>query len=385
MRRTRVWPLYVGGALGPYGSTMVTPIIQEVADGLGTSPEVAASAVTAYMVPFAALMLVSGTFAERWGRRRTMRVSLVVFVAACGLCALAPTTELFLAARALQGATNAFTTPLLVAAITDSVPRGRLGRALGWFAAWQAAGQAFSPLISGVSGAVDWRLAFVAPAVCAVLLAALPPDESVTVRRSDRRASWGALANRRLALACALAFLCYLAAVGLTVLSALRAEDAFGLGPVARGLVASAFGVAGLLLADPAGRLLDRLGPVRLGLLANAVLAVGLLTAALGPTVAAMTAGIVAVGASVTAMRATVNSVAATSTAHNRAGAASLALSCQFFGGALAPVVWVPLYGVSPGPGFASLVLAPGVALAVLLAVRWRSRERSAPEAPSPA
>ncbi|QVJ02475.1 MFS transporter [Nocardiopsis eucommiae] len=374
MSRTRVWPLYVGGALGPYGSTMVTPILQEVAEGLDSTPEIAASAVTAYMIPFAALMLVSGTLAERWGRRRTVRVSLVVFVLACGLCALAPTMELFLAARVLQGATNAFTTPLLVASITDSVPRARLGRAMGWFAAWQAAGQAFSPLISGVSGAVDWRLAFVAPALCAVLLALLPPDEAVSERRASGRASWRSLANSQLALACALAFLCYLAAVGLTVLSVLRAEDAFGLGPLERGLVASAFGIAGLLMADTAGRVLDRIGPLALGLIANTVLAFGLVTAALGPSVVAMVLGVVAVGAAVTAMRATVNSMAATSTAENRAGASSLALSFQFFGGALAVAVWVPLYVLAPGAGFAATTLAPVIAILLLAAVRRRIR-----------
>ncbi|AOW85203.1 hypothetical protein BC342_00275 [Streptomyces olivaceus] len=63
----RVWPLYVGGFLGPYGSTMVTPMVHEVAAGLDSTPQTAAAAVSAYMLPFAALMLVSGTLAERWG------------------------------------------------------------------------------------------------------------------------------------------------------------------------------------------------------------------------------------------------------------------------------------------------------------------------------
>ncbi|MDF6045913.1 hypothetical protein LRD69_28025 [Streptomyces sp. JH14] len=64
------------------------------------------------------------------------------------LCAVAPTMQLFLAARTLQGVANAFTTPLLVAAISDLVGAARLGRALSWFAAAQAAGQGMSPLFS---------------------------------------------------------------------------------------------------------------------------------------------------------------------------------------------------------------------------------------------
>jgi MFS transporter, ACDE family, multidrug resistance protein len=366
--RSRVWPLYVGGFLGPYGSTMVTPIVHEVASGLGTTPELAAGAVTAYMVPFAALMLVSGTLAERWGRARTMQVSLVLFVLACGFCVLAPTIGWFLVARAAQGATNAFTTPLLVAAITDLVPRARLGRALGQFAGMQAAGQAFSPLISGPTAAVDWRWAFAFPAVVAAALAFLPPimnpgTDAVRVVR------WAELVNRRLAIGCALSFLCYSAAVALTVLSVLRADREFGLGPWQRGLVAAAFGVAGLAAASLLGRRLDTFGPRRAGVAMNAVMGVGLLFAALGPHVLLMTAGIALVGVAVTGLRTAVNAIAATSAPGNRAGAASLALSFQFFGGALAPAVWVPVYSRFGSPGFAAVAAVPVLALAVLAAV----------------
>ncbi|MFC3996000.1 MFS transporter [Nocardiopsis sediminis] len=366
MRSPRVWPLYAAGALGPYGSTMVTSIVQEAARGLGTRPEFASGAVTAYMLPFAALMLVSGTLAERWGRARMIRLSLAASVLACLLCTLAPDLNSFLAARALHGATNAFTTPLLVAAITDSTPRHRLGRAMGWFAAAQAAGQAFSPLVSGAAALVDWRAAFAFPALCAVLLVAVPADPSVTVRRATGRPTWGALVNRRLALACALSFLCYLAAVGLTVLAALRSEDAFGLGPLGRGVVGASFGIAGLLLADACGRALERFGPKRLGAIANALLAGGLLIAALGPSAALLLAGVTMAGVAVTALRSTVHALAATSAPANRAGASSLALSAQFFGGALAPLLWIPLYSTAPAPGFAATVLAPLTALAIL-------------------
>ncbi|MEQ3554327.1 MFS transporter [Pseudonocardia nematodicida] len=368
----RAWPLYVGGFLGPYASTMVTPMVPEVAAGLSTTPELATAAVTTYMLPFAAVMLVSGTLAERWGRARTMQLSLMAFVVACGLCVLAPTIEWFLAARALQGVTNAFTTPLLVAAITDLVPRAGLGRALGWFAGMQAAGQAASPLVSGPSAAMDWRLAFAFPALVAVVLAALPPTMNAAGPRPAGPPPVRALLNRNLALACGLSFLCYLAAVGLTVLAILRAADDFGLGPWERGLLAASFGVAGLLTAPLLGRRLDALGPRRTGVLMNVLLAGGLVLAATGPTVLLLGLGIAAVGVAVTGLRTTVNAIAATSTEGNRAGAASLALSFQFFGGALAPLIWVPLYTSAGALGFAATALAP--VLALLLLATWRRR-----------
>ncbi|HLS77141.1 MAG TPA: hypothetical protein VK083_10155, partial [Nocardia sp.] len=80
--------------------------------------------------------------------------------------------------------------------------------------------------------------------------------------------------------------------------------------------------------------------------------------------------GIAAVGIAVTGLRTTVNAVAATSASGNRAGAASLALSFQFFGGALAPLLWVPLHAAYGALGFAAAATAPALAIAVLAAAQ---------------
>ncbi|MFS8197615.1 MFS transporter [Streptomyces sp. CWNU-52B] len=380
----RVWPLYVGGFLGPYGSTMVTPMVHEVAAGLHSTPSTAATAVTVYMLPFAACMLVSGTLAERWGRRRVLRTALAAFVVATALCALAPTMELFLTARAFQGATNAFITPLLVAAISDLVGGERLAKALSWFAAAQAAGQGMSPLFSGVGAAVDWRLAFLVPGVCGLLLVCFPPSRSATRRATTAHASWRSLADRRLALACAVSFLAYLAAVGLTVLAVLRLNDRFGLGPVAIGLATSAFGVAGMAAAPWVGHLLRVQGPLRTGCASNVAMAVGLLCASLGTHIAVVIAGLVLVGAAVTGLRSVTNTLAVTSVPDNRGGAASLALSAQFFGGAAAAPVWLPVYHALGDRGFALICVVPLLSAASLALASGRQRARTGPEATRP-
>lgn len=54
----RLWPFNAGGFLGPFGGAMVTPMLPELADGLGTSLSVAAWALSVYMIPFAALTRV---------------------------------------------------------------------------------------------------------------------------------------------------------------------------------------------------------------------------------------------------------------------------------------------------------------------------------------
>ncbi|WP_337109827.1 MFS transporter, partial [Prescottella equi] len=157
--------LYAGGFLGPFGGGVVTSMLPEIGDGLGTDAAAAASSLTAYLLPFALVMLVSGTLGARWGRMRTVRVAYGVYLAASLACFAAPTLELFLGARVLQGCANAFTTPLLLATLAAMTPQHKLGRALGAFGALQAAGQTSAPLIGGLAAEADWRLAFLAIAL----------------------------------------------------------------------------------------------------------------------------------------------------------------------------------------------------------------------------
>jgi MFS family permease len=365
---------------------MVTAMLPELATGLHTSLATAATALTAYMVPFAALMLVSGTLAEHWGRARTVRYAYGAYALACLLCALAPTATVFLGARALQGAANAFTTPLLVAALSDLVPGERIGRALGVFGGMQGAGQAFSPLVGGAAAAVDYRWAFVVAAGAAALLAVLPPpDRPAPAGRTVAAGSrWRSLATRRLALACAVAFGLYLAGSGLTLLTALLAFDRFGLGPEQRGLVIASFGVAGLLTGARLGHLADRFGIRRFGIVVALVLAVDVLLAGRVPSVALLVAAVAVAGAASTAGRLTSNALAVTSTPTNRGGAASMTLAWQFLGSAITPLTVLPLYHRDVDLGFAGAACG-GVAAAALLATAPRLQRRVSREATPPA
>ena len=180
--RTRLWALNLGGFLGPFGGQVVVPMLPEVASALGTTVPAVAWSWSAYTFAMAGLLLVSGTISAHWGRARTVRAAFLVYAVATLLCGIAPTIGWFYAGRILQGASNAFTTPILVAALYAAVPRERLGRALGRFGSLQAAGMAFAPLLGGLAAVVDYRLAFIAIAIASVLLALaaqLPPGPGV--------------------------------------------------------------------------------------------------------------------------------------------------------------------------------------------------------------
>lgn len=354
--------LYAGGFLGPFGGGVVTSMLPEIGDGLGTDAAAAASSLTAYLLPFALVMLVSGTLGARWGRMRTVRVAYGVYLAASLACFAAPTLELFLGARVLQGCANAFTTPLLLATLAAMTPQHKLGRALGAFGALQAAGQTSAPLIGGLAAEADWRLAFLAIALVAALLGAVGlPDAARTIPADTGARLRDALRPDVLRVG-VVALLGWGALGGLGFLLAFRAEDVFGMSPAARGLLLTGFGVAGILTARPVGTLIDRIGARRtvvLGAVAGATLVavagtVGYVAvAAIAWFVAGVTSQFLLVG---------VNAAVLGAEGGNRGGAVSVVQSFRFSGAALAPLTLTPLYATHPSASF----LVPALLLAIL-------------------
>ena len=68
--------------MGPFGTTVILPMFPELRDSFDASSSAVGLGFTIYLVPFAALLLVSGTLGERWGRRRTVRGAYLVYAAA---------------------------------------------------------------------------------------------------------------------------------------------------------------------------------------------------------------------------------------------------------------------------------------------------------------
>ena len=162
---------------------MVAVLLPQLRDAFDATTAGVAASIPAYLVPFAALQLVSGTIGERLGRRRVVRTGYIVYAILSALAALVSSLGPFLVVRALQGSANAFLTPLLLAGLADEVPPRQIGRAVGTFAAVQTAAVALAPLGGGALGALDWRLAFVSQSVVAVALALVPPANAARAPR----------------------------------------------------------------------------------------------------------------------------------------------------------------------------------------------------------
>jgi MFS family permease len=365
-QRTRRAALYAGGFLGPFGGGMVTVLVPELRDAFGVPTATVSLALTAYLVPFAALQLVSGTLGERVGRVRATRAAFAVYALASLTAAATGAFAVFLAARAVQCAANAFTTPLVLAALADDTPDAHLGQAMGTFAAVQTAGVVGAPLIGGLAGAADYRLAFVCAAVVAfvLVLVTVPERRAAAARQAGVRLS-DALTPRTRWTAAA-AFLAYFAITGVGVVVALRAGDAFGLGPTARGLLLAGFGVAGVVAGRPAGDAADRAGAVRVALAGTLPCCALLPLLGLAPGAATLAVVWLAAGVCSSLLWAGMNVLTVGAAPRNRGGAVSIIGAFKFAGNAVAPLVWLALYDVDvrlvfAWAGAASLLVAASI------------------------
>ena len=105
--------------------------------------------VNAYLLPLSALLLLGGALGDRFGRRLLLVIGTALFAAASLVCALAPSLEILLGARAAQGVGAALLLPNSLALLNAAYEGEKRGRAVGIWAAAGAAAAAVAPLIGG--------------------------------------------------------------------------------------------------------------------------------------------------------------------------------------------------------------------------------------------
>ena len=117
--------------------------------------------INGYLLTLAALILLGGSLGDRYGRRRIFNIGVVWFVGASALCAVAPSIEVLIAARIVQGIGGALLTPGSLAIIEASFHPDDRGRAIGAWSALGGVAAAVGPLVGGwLIEAVSWRAIF---------------------------------------------------------------------------------------------------------------------------------------------------------------------------------------------------------------------------------
>jgi EmrB/QacA subfamily drug resistance transporter len=151
----------LGSSVVAVDATVVNVALPAIADDLGGGLAGQQWVANAYLLTLAALILVSGSLADLYGERRMFTLGVAAFGVTSLLCALAPTVELLVIARALQGVSGALLTPASLAIIVAVFPETERGAAIGSWTAWGGIGYLAGPLIGGqIIDSVSWRWVF---------------------------------------------------------------------------------------------------------------------------------------------------------------------------------------------------------------------------------
>ncbi|XVS64911.1 MFS transporter [Actinosynnema sp. CA-299493] len=321
----------LGSGMAMLDSTIVNVALPRIGVELEASVAGLQWILDGYLLALASLILIAGSLGDRYGRRRVFTFGVLWFGTASLLCGLAPTTELLVVARVLQGIGGALLTPGSLAILQSAFARTDRGRAIGAWSGLSGVATAIGPLLGGLLVQVwSWRLAFLinlpVAALCVWLARRHVPesrDEALTgppnvgesvigaiglagitgalveapVRGADALVVTAAVvgvtalvvfvvmqrrgtdplvppqlfANRTFVLSNALTFLVYAALGGVMVLMVLQLQVSLHYSPTASGLASVPITIILLVLSARSGALAQKIGP-RVQLVAGPVL-----------------------------------------------------------------------------------------------------------------
>jgi EmrB/QacA subfamily drug resistance transporter len=140
---------------------VVTTALPVIRGHLGGSIESLEWTVNGYTLTFAVLLLTGAALGDRFGRRRMFAIGMAIFTGGSAAAALAPSVELLIVARAIQGVGGAIVTPLSLTILTNAIAPEKRGMALGFWSGIGGLAVALGPLVGGaVTQGLSWQWIF---------------------------------------------------------------------------------------------------------------------------------------------------------------------------------------------------------------------------------
>ncbi len=183
VKRLTLIACILGSGIALLDGTVVNVALPTIQRDLGGGLAAQQWVINAYLLTLGSLILVGGSLGDLFGERRIFALGVGGFGAASLLCALAPSIEALIAARALQGVASALLTPSALAVIVATFPEEERGPAIGSWTAWGGIATVLGPLLGGVLLAhFSWRVIFLINlplvAICvALILTVIPRSE----------------------------------------------------------------------------------------------------------------------------------------------------------------------------------------------------------------
>jgi EmrB/QacA subfamily drug resistance transporter len=176
---SKTWTLVaavLGSGIVYLDSTIVTVALPRIGRELPTHLfgvlEAQTYVYTGYLLTQSALLILAGALTDFYGRRRMFAIGVTGFGVMSVLCGAAPTMELLILFRVLQGAAGALLVPGALALITATFTGEEEGRAIGTWSGMAAGTLILGPFVGGLLvDTLSWRAAFLinVPVVAATL------------------------------------------------------------------------------------------------------------------------------------------------------------------------------------------------------------------------
>ncbi len=151
----------LGSGMTQLDGTVVNVALRTMGEDLDASLSQLQWITNGYFLSLASLILLGGALGDRFGRRRVFIVGTVWFALASLLCGAAPTAEVLIGARVLQGIGGALLTPGSLAMIQGAFRAEDRARAIGAWSGLGGIAAALGPLVGGLLiDHASWRWIF---------------------------------------------------------------------------------------------------------------------------------------------------------------------------------------------------------------------------------
>ncbi|WP_051721915.1 MULTISPECIES: MFS transporter [Actinomycetes] len=173
-------------------ATIVNVAIPSIRSDFEATPTELQWVIDVYTLVLASLLMLAGTTADRFGRRRVFQIGLTLFALGSLLCSLAPSVEVLIAARFLQAVGGSMLNPVAMSIITQTFSgRVERARAVGVWGAVVGVSMALGPIVGGVLiDLFSWQSVFLINLpICLIAVIAtivvVPESKSQRVRGLD--------------------------------------------------------------------------------------------------------------------------------------------------------------------------------------------------------
>lgn len=170
----------VGAFLAMADFFIVNVALADIGARLDASTAILELVVAGYGVTYALLLVVGGRLGDAWGRKRLFVGGMAAFTLTSLVCGLAPTAELLVAARVLQGAAAALMVPQVLATVQATTSGQHRLRAMALFGATGGVAAVVGQLVGGLLVSADiaglgWRPIFLVNVPIGLVALALAP------------------------------------------------------------------------------------------------------------------------------------------------------------------------------------------------------------------